>query len=285
MIGKTAIVADSASYLPSVVRDRYGIITVPLTVVLDGEGYREFVDLDSATFYRRLSEGATVSTSQPSPGQFLEAFEQAKQLGAERVVAVLIGSGFSGTANSARIAAELAPLPVRVIDTGQASFIEGLCVWEACEVLAAGKSLDEAEAAVQRTAAAAGNVFIVRGLELLERGGRMGAAPLPESPGVPVLAFSDGAVRPIGLCSDVDAALNMMTNYLQAAIAANPGRTFRVGISNGAADELAAMLEARVKEFDFVDEVVQYEVGPAVGAHTGPGCTGIVFVPRPVRFD
>ena len=93
------------------------------------------------------------------------------------------------------------------------------------------------------------------------------------------------AVRPIGLCSDVDAALNMMTNYLQTAIAANPGRTFRVGISNGAADELAAMLEARVKEFDFVDEVVQYEVGPAVGAHTGPGCTGIVFVPRPIRFD
>ncbi len=282
MIGKTAVVADSASYLPAAIRDRYGILTVPLTVVLDGQSYREFVDLDSATFYRRLSEGATVSTSQPSPGQFLEAFEQAKQLGADNVVAVLIGSGLSGTANSARVAAKLAPLPVQIIDTGQASFIEGLCVWEACEVLHAGKSVEEAEAAVQRTARAAGNVFVVRGLELLERGGRLVSSRPADGPGVPVLAFSDGAVRPIGVCNDVDAALTAMTNYLQAAIVANPGRTFRVGISNGAAAELAAMLEARVKELPGIDEVVQYEVGPAVGAHTGPGCTGIVFVPRPV---
>ena len=282
MIGTRAIVADSASYLPVAVRDRYGIITVPLTVVLDGEAYREFVDLDSATFYRRLAGGASVSTSQPSPGQFIEAFEQAKRLGAEEVVAVLIGSGLSGTVNSARLAAELAPLPVRIIDTGQASFIEGLCVWEACEALAAGKSVDEAEAAVQRTAASAGNVFIVRGLELLERGGRMDCTPGTEVEGVPILAFSDGAVRPIGVCHDVEAALSTMTSYLQSAIAENPGRTFRVGISNGAADELAAALEARVKTFEFVNEVVQYEVGPSVGAHTGPGCTGIVFVPRPV---
>ena len=124
MIGKTAVIADSASYLPAAIRNRYGILTVPLTVVLDGQGYREFVDLDSATFYRRLSEGATVSTSQPSPGQFLEAFEQAKQLGADNVVAVLIGSGFSGTANSARIAAELAPLPGEIIidKPGKGSF-------------------------------------------------------------------------------------------------------------------------------------------------------------------
>ncbi|MDZ7728803.1 MAG: DegV family protein [Dehalococcoidia bacterium] len=65
-------------------------------------------------------------------------------------------------------------------------------------------------------------------------------------------------------------------------MAEHPGKRFRVGISNGAADELASELEARVRKMDGVEECMQYVIGPAVGAHTGAGCTGIVYLPRPV---
>lgn len=282
MIGKTAVVVDSASYLPAEVRERFGMIVVPLAVSIDGRDYQELVDIDAATFYERLASGASVATSQPSPGRFVSAYEQARSRGAERVVSIHIGSALSGTVNSARIAAGMVELPVDIIDTGQASFIEGLCAWEACEALEAGKSLDEAKEAALRAAALAGNVFIVRGLELLRKGGRMKAEGAAEPAGVPVLALVEGAVRPIGMARNVDEAMEAMLTHLRTAIKDHPWKSVRVGVANGAAPELAAELEERVREVPAVGEVVRYEVGPAVGAHTGPGCTGLVFLPRPV---
>ena len=282
MIGRTAVAIDSASYLPAEVRERFGMLVVPMTVVLDGVGYKEFSTIDSATFYERLAAGAQVSTSQPSPGEFLDAYERAKALGAERIVSIHIGSAYSGTVNSARLASQLCGIPVHIIDTGQASFIEGLCVWEACEALAAGASIAEAEAAALAASRSAGNVFIVRGLELMRRGGRLQLASGEVFAGVPVLALNATGASPISMATDVDSAMDAMVGYLQAALDASPDRQFRVGISNGAADELASILEARVRQLPQVTEVIPYEVGPAVGSHTGPGCTGIVYLARPV---
>lgn len=279
MIGTTAVVLDSACYLPAHVIDRFGAIVVPLTSVVDGVEYQEFVDLGAEEFYSRLAAGAQVSTSQPPPGRFLAAYKQARANGATQVVSIHIGSGLSGTLNSARIAAGMTDIPVHLIDTGQASFIEGLCAWEAMEALADGVSVDDVKAIVERTAAAAGNVFIVRGLELLRAGGRMAGEA---AAGVPILALVDGAVRPIGSAQSVDEALDGIVAHVRAAIAAAPSAAFRIGISNGAADELAAMLEARVRALAPSAEIMQYGIGPVVGAHTGPGCTGAVFLARPV---
>lgn len=164
MIGSTAVVIDSASYLPAEVRERFGMLVVPMTVVVDAVGYKEFSTLDSATFYERLAAGAQVSTSQPSPGELLDAYERAKAFGAERIVSIHIGSAYSGTVNSARLAAEMSTVPVHIIDTGQASFIEGLCAWEACETLAAGASIAKAEAAALAASRSAGSVFISPGV-------------------------------------------------------------------------------------------------------------------------
>ncbi len=284
MIGNVAIVTDSASYLPGAVRTKYGVIVVPMHVSLDGRDYREFVDLDAATFYRQLDAGAEVRTSQPSPGEFADAYERAANAGATQILSIHIGAALSGTVNSARLAAADSRVPVRIVDTGQASFIEGLAVWAACDALAAGASLDEAEAVVGRVGQRTGNVFIVRATELLERGGRFVGGGSPSRPGsVPVLALVDGSVRPIGQAGSREAAMEALVAHLLDS--ARPGSRLRIGISNGGADELASELERRVRDSSvapLIDVLVQYEVGPAVGAHTGSGCTGIVFESRTV---
>ncbi len=279
MIRKTAVVTDSASYLPAEVIERFGIAVVPITVVVDGTAYREFIDLDAPEFYRRLAAGAQVGTSQPPPGSFLDQYDRLGAIGAERIVSIHIGAAMSGTLNSARIAAEMSAIPVHVIDSGQASFIEGLCVWEGCEVLAAGGSTGEMAEAVRRAGEQAGNVFIVGGTSLLKRGGRM-----TDDPGaaVPILALVDGAIIPVAAASTVGEALARMVEWLEAAMQKEPAKRFRVGVANGDADELAGELEARVRELPGVAEVVPYVIGPAVGAHTGPGCTGLSFLGRPV---
>jgi len=280
VIGSTAVVLDSACYLPGHVIARYGAVVVPLTVAVNGVAHREFEDIDTTLFYARLAAGDSVTTSQPPPGRFIDAYTRAAREGAERILSIHIGSNVSGTVNSARLAARESPIPVHIVDTGQASFVEGLCAWEAMEALAGGASIGAAEAAAHRASEASGNVFVVRGTELLERGGRYVAGE-PVT-GVPVLAMIDGAVRPIGSVATVEEAMQAMTGHVAAALAAHPGKQFRIGVSNGAADELAEQLEWRIRGLAPRAEVMQYEIGPAVGAHTGPGCTGAVFLPRPV---
>ncbi len=74
----TAVVVDSASYLPAAVRERYGIVRVPMSVNIDGEDFLEFETIGSAAFYARLAAGAKVTTSQPSPGSLVEAYDEAE---------------------------------------------------------------------------------------------------------------------------------------------------------------------------------------------------------------
>ncbi len=282
MIGSTAVVVDSASYLPNEVRKRFGITVVPMTIIVDGDEFREFETLSADDFYRRLADGATVATSQPAPGAFVDVYEEAAKAGAEHVLSVHIGSGLSGTVNSARTAASLVDIPVKVVDTGQASFIEGLAAWEACETLAGGGSVDEAARAAVAAGKAAGNIFLVRGMELLRAGGRM-RTPGNSPAGVPILVADGGEVRPAGSASTVDEALDLIVKRATEAMAKEPHLRYRVGVANGDARELAAQLHERIAELPMVDEVVEYVIGPAVGAHTGPGCTGVVFLGRPPR--
>ena len=282
VIGETAVVTDSASYLPSGIIQQFGISVIPMTVVVDGIACQEFVDLDAPEFYRRLASGAPVSTSQPSPGRFLEQYERLIVKGAQRIVSIHIGSALSGTVNSARIAAGISAVPVHVIDSGQVSFIEGLCVWEGCDVLAAGGSVRDVAQAVRRASEQAGNVFVVRGLTLLKAGGRMTECPEKEPGSVPILALVADAVRPVGTASTVEEAMESIVGWLEAAMRRQPDKRFRVGVANGDAEELANELAFRVSALPSVDEVVPYIIGPSVGAHTGSGCTGLSFLGRPI---
>ena len=282
MISETAVVTDSASYLPAEVLAKFGISVVPITVIVDGQSREEFVDIGAREFYAVLGTGSKVRTSQPSPGKFLEVYERLAADGAKQIVSMHIGASLSGTANSARLAAEMSPVPVRVIDTGQASFIEGLCVWEACEVLAAGGSIDDMATAVERASGQTGNVFIVRGLTLLKQGGRKLDQELEDVAGVPILAYVDDAIRPIASVGTIAEAMDAIVGWLQTAMDRVPAKGFRVGVGNGDADGLATELERRVRQIAQVSEVIPYTIGPAVGAHTGPGCTGLSFLGRPI---
>jgi len=162
MIGSIALITDSASYLPAGVCAQHGVIVVPLTVAIDGREFREGVDIDAGEFYR-LAEGATsITTSQPSPGVIADAYRKAAAAGAKEIVSVHIGASLSGTMQSASVAAGLSPVPVTVVDSGQASFAEGLVVLEVIDALLRGATV----AAIPGTAAEASSrvnsTFVVK---------------------------------------------------------------------------------------------------------------------------
>ncbi len=270
-----ALVTDSSSQLPRSLRERYQVGVVPLTVVVDDEAHREGIDLTAADFYEWLRTGATVSTAAPSPGEVLQAYERAAEAGATEILSIHIGSNTSATINSVKLAADLSPVPVEIVDTGTASFAVACCVWAAGDALAAGSDLTRAAEAARSAAGQVGNVFIMDGLDLARRGGRL-AEGTQEGDGVPVLALVDGQIQVIAQASDADAAIDAMTTYVAEAAAGAPQR---VGVGDALVPELADEYETRLRALPEVEELVRYEIGPSVGAHTGPGTVGACFFP------
>ena len=281
MIGRTAVVIDSSAYLSDEVIERYGLLVAPLSVVLDGHEYLEGVDILADEFYRQLSSVKAVSTSQPSVGRFIDLYKEAEEGGAEEVVSIHMGANISGTVQSARLASQSSPIPVTVIDTGQASFAEGLCVLEALEALAAGKTAAETAEVVARASKAVGNTFVVKALDLARRGGRLAAGD-ELAAGISVLALTGEGMKVVGTATTIEEAVELMAWHVQTAALDSAGRALRVGVGHGAAPEIASALREQVAAIEGVEEVIDYVVGPVIGAHTGAGTAGAVFIARPV---
>ena len=272
MIG---LVTDSNAQLPGDLRERYQVGVVPLTVVVDGHPYQEGVDITAGDFYERLAAGASVSTAAPSPGAVLTAYEQLATVGASEILSIHIGSNMSAMVNAVSIAARSSPVPVEIVDTGTASFAVACCVWAAGEVLAADGDLPHAADVARCVADQVGNVFIVGALDLARRGGRL-AADATAGQGLPVLALAEGQMQAVGRVHDVESAIDAMTDYL---VETADGTPQRVGVGDAVTPELAGEYAARLADRPEVAELVRYEIGPSVGAHTGAGTVGACFFP------
>jgi len=286
-----ALVTDSASQIPPDLARRFAVEVVPLTVTVDGVDHTEGEDLDADGFWA-FFDGATptVTTSQPSPGRFAGAYAALARQGADEILSVHIGSQLSGTVGSARLAAASAPVPVRVVDTGTASFAITCCVWEAALALAAGASVEDAATAARAVAATVGMVFMVKALDLARAGGRLAADANDAvqklgTGAVPVLTLVGGAMEVVGQVAEVgDAAEIMAACVPTAGTAGTAGTALRVGVgvADSATAALGRALEERLTGTAGVLEIVRYRVGPSVGAHTGPGTVGVVWYPTGV---
>ncbi len=273
MIG---FVTDSNAQLPAELVERYQVEIVPLTITIDGTPYLEGVDIDADSFYARFESGPPeVSTSQPSPGQFSEAYARAAARGVDEILSVHIGSAVSGTINAARLAAQTATRKVRLVDSGTASFGVACCLWEAAEAVMAGASLEDAAEVAEQVGSTVANIFVVEALDLARAGGRL-SPDTRAGDAIPVLRLVNGVMETVGEVRDLDEATGVMASFVQAW-----GTALRVGV--GAADAgtraLGEALASRLAMADEVLEVVRYRVGPSVGVHTGPGTVGACYYP------
>jgi len=260
----TALVTDSTSYLPPALAERLGITVVPLHVTLAGESFDE-PDLPAAEFYRRLREsGQAPTTSQPSPGEFLQAFSST---GAERVLCITCTASLSGTYSSAVLAAGMSPVPVEVVDSGTIS--GGLCllVGEVGRALADGASYDDAVALARSLSQRVASSWTSDTNALLQAGGRF-SDDVPD--GVPVMAL-EGAVRVLGAARSTEEAIDLQAQAIRASAASSPTR---VTVGHGDVPELADALAAALDGAPGVLGVDRYVVGPVVGAHAGAGNVG-----------
>ncbi len=274
------ICVDSNSQLAPLLAERFDIATIPVTVVVDGHEFHEGVDLDADRFYGFWSGGhePTVSTSQPSPGEIETIYRRLIADGADEILSIHVADAMSGTLNSARIAAERVPVPVRLVDSRTASFGIACCAWAAAEAIADGADIEEAAEIAERRADRLGTVFIVGVPALTERSGRADGVGVEQAAaeGIPVLSMSGGHLEVRATVRTVQAAVATMADY---ALGWTPsmagGLRVAVGTSDATSAPVARALTELLEHHGDVADVVQYRIGPSVGAHTGPGTAGL----------
>jgi DegV family protein with EDD domain len=277
-----AVITDSTAYLPDELVEGYGIHVVPLYVVLAGHSGREGWDIGPGDVARTLAvRGQTVSTSRPTPGDFVAAYRRALAGGADRLVSIHLSAELSGTWDAARLAAsQVGEHIVTVVDSRSAAMGTGFAVLAAARSAARGADASAVARAARETAAATRTLFVVDTLEHLRRGGRIGsaAAVLGSALAVkPVLHVQDGRVVPLEKVRTSTRALNRL---VQRAVEAAGDGPVSVAVHHLAAAEKADRLAAELRDrLPMLRELHVSELGAAIGAHVGPGAVGIVVAP------
>jgi len=271
-----ALVTDSNAQLPPTLVERYGIGVVAIPVVIDGVEHHEGVDLDADRFYEFFESGTPdVSTSQPSPGAFVSAYEQAAEAGHDHIVSIHVGETYSGALNSARLAADLVDIGVTLVDSRTVSFGIGCCVWKAAILLEAGAAVPAVVEAVDTLTSQIRSVTALGAAELLHASGRVRFEESGQ--GVDVyLAGPDGSFDSVGAGRSVDEVCDLMADTMRC-----DGSPIRVaiGIADRTAEPYWTGLEQRLDTRPDVTEIVRYRIGPSVGAFTGPGTAGGFWYP------
>lgn len=277
-----AVVTDSTAYLTDELVGKYGIEVVPLYVVLAGRSGREGQDIGPQDVARALTtRGQQVSTSRPTPGDFVAAYRRCLDAGADRVVSVHLSAELSGTWDAARLAAaQVGEHVVTVLDSRSTAMGTGFAVLAAARAAADGASAEQVADTARTTAAATRTFFVVDTLEHLRRGGRIGAAAAVLGSALavkPVLHMVDGQVVPLEKVRTAARALNRLVQRAVDTAGTGPASIAVHHLSApDRADRLAAELRERLPE---LRELHVSELGAAIGAHVGPGALGIVVVP------
>ena len=279
MIGddRVALVTDTSCDLSEEQLQAYDIRLVSLRVATSEGEFRDRLEINQDILYDLLKRELP-KTSLPLPEDVSALYRQLKEEGCTRVVHMTISSNLSGTYNMVRlIAEETEDLQVDVVDTKTLSCGLGLLVLEAAESLARGMSVEDTLARVEHLRATQLGAFVIRTLEFLRKGGRIGLVE-----GVvgsllqikPVIYVNDdGVYNTLIKARGFTNALNAMSDECFKRF---QGRKVRIAIVHGAAYEEAVKLRDRfLEKLDVASSFIS-PVSPALAIHTGPGLLGAI---------
>jgi DegV family protein with EDD domain len=277
------IVTDSTHYTTRELIAAAGVREVSL-YVRDGESTRresEITDYDA--FYARLREAAELpTTSQPSIGDFLAAYEPLLAAGND-VVSIHLAGGISGTVGAAAAAKALLDERqpsgrVEVLDAQTACGGLGCVVMAAAAAARSGGDVDAVLARAREARAMLAIWFCVDTLDYLQRGGRIGRAQAWLGGALkikPILSL-EAEITPVERVRTSGRAFERMVEYLRSR--RDDGADGWV-VQHIQAPERAAELVQRGRELFGCEPLWVSEVGPVIGTYTGPGLIGVGGVP------
>ena len=172
---KTAIVTDTNSGLTPEEAKALGIGLIPMPVILDGECFFEYTSITPQEFFSCLQEEEAVSTSQPAPGDLMDAWEALLETH-EEVVYIPMSSGLSGSHQTAAMLAQDYEGRVQVPNLHRISVTQRQAVLDALFLAEQGRNAREIKESLEKNDLDSDIFVAVNTLELLKKSGRVTAA-------------------------------------------------------------------------------------------------------------
>ncbi len=282
-MSEVRFVTDSTANLPEDFRRDHDVTIVPVYVIFGDQSFKDYEEISVGEFYARMAEvkakgGDMPKTSQPSPNDFVVAYQRLMREGAKHIISIHVTAKSSGTVNSAAIAkGMLEGADIHVIDSGFTTMLIGYMIDEAQKVLASGGSVEAALAAIDRVKANSSLYFTVTELEYLEASGRtLGREQATEAEIKikPVIGVLEGVPKVVSPERTQKAAIDKVVQLTSNAMT---GKTIRgVTVVHGNVPNRAETLKARVPtELGYDGKVYVTDFGPALGVHFGEGLLGL----------
>ena len=254
---KIALLTDSTADLTPAMRAGKPIYVVPLKIRCDDGEFSDGVDIFAQDVYDRLRRGELPRTSLPEGGVVSDTLNQIRADGYEKVIAVMLSGGLSGTYNLVRVQAEQTEdLDIAVFDSRSGSLGIGIIVLQLWEEIQAGTGWDKL--IHERVPHLVDNTFpffSVDTLEYLRRGGRIGRITALAGTMLsikPIITFSeDGQLQSIAKVRGRKQVQDKIVELLRSKFRA--GKRYNLGVANGGAPaemaELSEKMRARFPNF------------------------------------
>ena len=283
------LLTDSSADLTAELVAELGVEVLPLSFHMGDKTYRNWPDnreIDPKDFYRRLRAGETATTSAVNVSDYTEAVEPLVQAGRD-VLIIAFSSGLSATCHSAQIAAQelserYPDRKIWVVDSLCASLGQGLLVWYAARMKAQGKSMEEVRDWLEDNKLHLCHWFTVDDLHFLKRGGRISPATAVVGTMLsikPVMHVDDeGRLVKVGTARGRNASLKALVDHMEDTAVDPAGQTIFISHGDCLEDAQKVADDVRGRFGIPAERILINNVGPVIGAHSGPGTVALFFL-------
>lgn len=281
---KTAVMTDSNSGIKPEEGKNLGVYSLSMPVIIDGNVFFEGKDIDEKTFYADMISGKDVTSSQPSPGDVMDAWDELFRQGYDEVVYIPMSSGLSASCHAAMQLAEEYDGKVQVIDDHRISVTMRQSVLDAKWMADKGASAKEIKEALEKNAYNSVIYLAVDDLKYLKKGGRI--TPTAAALGTvlnikPILTTVgekfDAIEKVRGMKKSVARLLDYTETYVQKMLETGDIAKIRIGAAGTfqtreAADDWYNQVKER---FGNISDIYYDPLSFSICCHTGPDAVGI----------
>lgn len=276
---KIALLVDSGSDVPKDLIDQYNMYVAPLTIIYSDGEYVDGVEITTKEVYDRLEEEIP-TTSLPTGEAIQSIYDQIKKDGYEKVLAITISSGLSGTYNMIKMVGDNQEgLEVFVIDSKNISIASGFNAIQAAEYIKEGMTWETLKETVSKNILNSKVYFYVSTLKYLQKGGRIGLVASILGSGInlkPLISCNDDGIyytrsKAIGEARALNRLIALAVEHI------GDSKDYNIGVVHAAAPEKASRISDRLlKRLSNPKLSISGEISAALGVHTGPDSIGIV---------
>jgi DegV family protein with EDD domain len=288
MTTPVAVLTDSTASIPEEMLEKLNIHTVAYYIHRGQEVLRDLVTIQRAEFLEWLATTNTLpTTASPGPGDYIKAYKDLAESGAEEIVSIHMTSKASGAYQAACIARsmleeQLPDLHVEVIDTRNAALCQGWMAIEAARAALSGLRLAEVAAKVREMVPITHLIQTADTLKYLYMGGRIGKAKHLVGSLLnikPLIGVEDGEIVPLGIARSRAQAYQAMVDKVEEAV--GKSRVKIAYVHAGARQEVEKIKNLVEVRLNAIESFIG-ELSPALAVHTGPGTAGLCYFPAEV---